>query len=230
MRFRWPKIPLGLRFFIVYFILVLMTAYLVSSTLIKEIKPAIRQATEETLVDMANLLAVMASHEVDQNGPLSQDFSNRLLEFGKRQPQADIWGVNKKSVNHRIYITNVTGIVIADSWQQDIGADFSKWNDVYLTLRGQYGARSTALDKNDPLSTVMHVAAPIYKDQTIIGSVTVAKANRSVQPFIEQSKKRVINWLILISLFALSLGALFAWRINSAVNKLTVFAEKNRCW
>jgi two-component system sensor histidine kinase CreC len=47
-----------------------------------------------------------------------------------------------------------------------------------------------------------------------------------VQPFIEQSKKRVINWLILISLFALSLGALFAWRINSAVNKLTVFAEK----
>lgn len=222
----WPKVPLGLRFFLVYFVFVIVTGYLVSSTLLKEIKPAIRQATEETLVDMAHLLAVMASHEM-QSGTLSQSaFSEKLVEYGKRQPIADIWGINKASVSHRIYITNEKGMVIADSWQKDIGADFSKWNDVYLTLRGQYGARSTALDPNDPLSTIMHVAAPIYDNGNIIGSVTVAKANRSVQPFIERSKKRVLKWFILISILALIIGALFAWRIHAAVNKLTEYAER----
>lgn len=93
----------------------------------------------------------------------------------------------KKAINHRIYITDKQGIVIADSWQQDVGKDYSQWNDVYLTLRGQYGARSTIEDPKDPLSTVMHVAAPIYHKGEIIGSVTVAKSNRSVQPFIDLS-------------------------------------------
>ena len=57
---RWPKIPLGLRLFFLYFILVGMTAYMVSKTVVQELKPTVRQTTEETLVDMANLLAVLA--------------------------------------------------------------------------------------------------------------------------------------------------------------------------
>lgn len=113
-----------------------------------------------------------------------------------------------------------------DSWQQDVGNDFSKWNDVYLTLRGEYGARSTALDPNDPLSTVMHVAAPILYNNEIIGSVTVAKANRSVQPFIDISKYRVLTWLALMSVLALIIGALIAWRINTALYKLADYADK----
>ncbi|MDI5677446.1 hypothetical protein MJL30_38180, partial [Salmonella enterica subsp. enterica serovar Anatum] len=39
-----------------------------------------------------------------------------------------------------------------------VGQDYSRWNDVWLTLRGQYGARSTAKDAADPNSTVMYVA------------------------------------------------------------------------
>ncbi|MFP3373377.1 two-component system sensor histidine kinase CreC, partial [Pseudomonas sp. SIMBA_068] len=103
----------------------------------------------------------------------------------------------------RIYITDAAGIVVVDSWQQDIGKDFSQWNDVYLTLRGEYGARSTATAQDDPLSTVMHVAAPIIDNGNIIGSVTVAKPNRSVQPFINMSKYRVLSWLVVMSILAL---------------------------
>lgn len=223
---RWPKIPLGLRLFLLYFVLVILTAYLVSSTVMREIKPTVRQASEETLVDMANMLAVMASNPM-ANGDIAQSaFAKQINLYGLRDPDAAIWGIEKKSVNHRVYITDQQGVVVLDSWQQDVGNDFSKWNDVYLTLRGEYGARSTALDPNDPLSTVMHVAAPILYNNEIIGSVTVAKANRSVQPFIDISKYRVLTWLALMSVLALIIGALIAWRINTALYKLADYADK----
>lgn len=223
---RWPRIPLGLRLFLLYFILVGMTAYMVSKTVVQELKPTVRQTTEETLVDMANLLAVLAEEDV-ANSKLSESrFSQLLAAYGQRKPHARIWEIGKKAINHRIYITDKQGTVIADSWQQDIGKDYSQWNDVYLTLRGQYGARSTIEDPNDPLSTVMHVAAPIYHNGEIIGSVTVAKSNRSVQPFIDLSKRNVLFWMVWMSGLVLLAGALFAWRIHSALNKLEVYATK----
>lgn len=223
---RWPRIPLGLRLFFLYFLLVGMTAYTVSKTVVQELKPTVRQTTEETLVDMANLLAVLAQEEV-ANGQFSESrFSQLLAAYGQREPQARIWEIGKKAINHRIYITNQQGIVIADSWQQDVGQDYSQWNDVYLTLRGQYGARSTIEDPKDPLSTVMHVAAPIYHNGEIIGSVTVAKSNRSVQPFIDLSKRNVLYWMVWMSGLVLLAGALFAWRIHSALNKLEHYATK----
>ena len=222
----WPKIPLGIRLFFLYFILVGMTAYFVSKTVIQELKPTVRQATEETLVDMANLLAVLAEEEMAK-GDLSQSrFADLLTAYGIREPESRFWEYGKKVINHRIYITDKDGMVIADSWQQDVGKDYSQWNDVYLTLRGQYGARSTALDPNDPLSTVMHVAAPIYHEGEIIGSVTVAKANRSVQPFIDLSKRNVLFWMMLMTVLVLMAGALIAWRIHSALNKLENYADK----
>ncbi|MCF2857102.1 two-component system sensor histidine kinase CreC [Pseudoalteromonas sp. SMS1] len=223
---RWPKIPLGLRLFLLYFVIVIMTTYFVSSTLLKEIKPTVRQTTEETLVDMANLLAVLVAEEL-ANGTLeTSQISTLLQQFGNRSVDAAIWGVDKKTMSHRIYVTDANGIVVADSWQKDIGSDFSRWNDVYLTLQGEYGARSTATDPNDPLSTVMHVAAPVIFNNKTIGSLTVAKANRSVQPFIELSQQRVVNWLAIMSVLVLLVGAVIAWRINSALSKLSLYAFK----
>ncbi len=224
--FQWPKIPLGFRLFLLYVVVVILTTYVVSSTVIREIKPTVRQVSEETLVDMANLLATLATPYMLQGNLASSEFSELLVHFGKRNPQAAIWGMDKSSINHRIYITDAQGIVLVDSWQQDVGADFSRWNDVYLTLRGEYGARSSAQSEDDPNSTVMHVAAPIIVNDTIVGSVTVAKANRSVQPFIDNAKYRVLTWLVVMSVVALLLGALIAWRINRALEKLADYAAK----
>ncbi len=223
---RWPKIPLGLRLFFLYFILVVLTGYGVGQTVMQELKPTVRQTTEETLVDIANLLAVLAQEDM-ANGKMTQShFAALLTSYGQRNLQARIWEVDKKEVNHRIYITDKNGIVIADSWQQDIGKDYSQWNDVYLTLRGKYGARTTPETPGDPLSTVMHVAAPVYHEGEIIGSVTVAKSNRSLQPFIELSKRNVLFWMVWMVGLVLFTGALFAWRVHSALNKLERYAAK----
>ena len=47
--------------------------------------------------------------------------------------------------------------MLFDSANQAVGQDYSRWNDVWLTLRGQYGARSTPQNPNDPESSVMYV-------------------------------------------------------------------------
>ena len=46
--------PLGIRIFLVYVLFIGLTGYFVLSTVMEEIRPGVRQSTEETLVDTAN--------------------------------------------------------------------------------------------------------------------------------------------------------------------------------
>ncbi|HEX2585495.1 MAG TPA: hypothetical protein VHL14_10200, partial [Steroidobacteraceae bacterium] len=179
---------LAVRIFLVHLLFVCLSGYFVLRIVMDEIKPGVRQSTEETLVDTANLLAEILRDDVKQ-GTLSQSkFPSILQEYGRRHPHANIWGIEKTDISHRIYVTDRYGIVLLDSANEDIGKDYSKWNDVYRTLHGEYGARSTQAIAGDPMSTVMHVAAPILDRTQIIGVVTVAKPNRTVQPYIDRTK------------------------------------------
>ena len=217
--------PLGVRIFLVYFLFVGLAGWFVLSTVMDEIRPGVRQSTEETLVDTANLLAEILRDEV-KAGTLGQGRLPEALEaYGRRQPQATIWGLTKAEVNHRIYVTDGQGIVLLDSAGQAVGQDYSRWNDVLLTLRGQYGARSTREDPNDPDSSVMYVAAPIKDGERIIGVVSVAKPNRTLQPYIERSQNR-LAWLG-VGLIGLGLliGAALSWWLSAALGKLTRYAQ-----
>ena len=88
-------------------------------------------------------------------------------------------------------MTDAKGIVLLDSSGVAVGQDYSRWNDVYLTLRGEYGARSTRSDPDDASSSVMYVAAPIRDNGKIIGVVTVAKPNSSLQPYVDRTERRL---------------------------------------
>ena len=217
--------PLGIRIFLVYFLFVGLAGWFVLSTVMDEIRPGVRQSTEETLVDTANLLAEILRDEV-KAGRLQQSRLPELLKaYGQRQLRAQIWGLEKNRVNHRIYVTDAQGIVLLDSTGAAVGQDYSRWNDVYLTLRGEYGARSTKEDPNDEDSSVMYVAAPIMDGARIIGVVSVAKPNSSLQPYIERSELR-LAWLggglIVLGLL---IGALLSWWLSAALRKLTRYAQ-----
>lgn len=217
--------PLGIRIFLVYFLFVGLAGYFVLSTVMDEIRPGVRQSTEETLVDTANLLAEILRDPV-RDGTLTQSNLPELLKaYGKRQPGAEIWGVRKTEVNHRIYVTDGTGRVLLDSTGQAVGQDYSGWNDVLLTLRGQYGARSTREDPADPDSSVMYVAAPIRADGKIIGVVSVAKPNRSLQPYIYRSQVR-LAWLGAgLIVLGLLIGGLLSWWLSGSLRRLTRYAQ-----
>lgn len=217
--------PLGVRIFLVYFLFVGLAGWFVLSTVMDEIRPGVRQSTEETLVDTANLLAEILRDEV-KNGSLAQGRLPELLKaYGQRQPQAQIWGVEKRAVSHRIYVTDARGIVLLDSSGVAVGQDYSRWNDVYLTLRGEYGARSTREDPADEDSSVMYVAAPIKDAGQIIGVVSVAKPNKSLQPYIERSQRR-LGWLGAgLIVLGLLIGGVLSWWLSGSLRQLTRYAS-----
>lgn len=217
--------PLGLRIFLVYVLFVGLTGYFVLGTVIEQIRPGVRQSTEETLVDTANLMAEILRDDF-KAGTLSQNRWPQLLKaYGERQPGATIWGLPKNQVSHRIYVTDANGIVVLDSSGVAVGQDYSRWNDVYLTLRGQYGARSTRSVADDPSSSVMHVGAPIRDNGRIIGVVTVAKPNSSLQPYIDRTERRLLFYGAGLIGLGLLLGALLSWWLSSALRRLTSYAQ-----
>jgi len=110
-----------------------------------------------------------------------------------------------------------------DSEGRALGTDYSRWNDVYLTLRGKYGARMTRDVPGDEASTVMYVAAPVRDGARIIGVLTIAKPISSVQAFIERSQRKILKWGALLLGLSLLIGVAITWRLASTVNKLMVF-------
>ncbi|MEO8315490.1 MAG: two-component system sensor histidine kinase CreC [Pseudomonadota bacterium] len=216
---------LTLRLFLIGSVLVAAAGWLALYRIQNEIKPAMRSSTEETLVDTANLLAELVATDLAA-GTLSQgDLAQVLAAYGRRRPAADIWGVRKEEVTHRVYITDARGVVLLDSTGHDVGQDFSHWNDVLRTLRGEYGARTTDDVKGDESTAVMYVAAPVRDGDRIIGVVTVSKPTSSVQPYIKRAQRKL---LVLAGLFVaggLAIGGLLSWWLSSSIRRLTRYAD-----
>ena len=199
---------IGLRIFLGYFLIVGLAGFFVMRVFVNEVKPGVRQAMEDTLVDTANALAELATPDMRDGRIGDGQFAHSIDSLVRRDVRAQIWNFRKQSFDYRIYVTDGRGIVVYDSAGQAVGKDYSRWNDVYLTLRGKYGARSTLSDPNDKTSSVMHVAAPIRDGDRIIGVLTVAKANQRIQPFIESSQNAILRqgWILLGLSFLIGIG------------------------
>lgn len=217
--------PFGVRIFLIYFLFVGLGGFFVLNTVMDEIRPGVRQSTEETLVDTANLIAEILHDEV-LAGTLDQSrFSEILQKYSQRSPQANIWGVRKTGISNRIYVTDHKGVVLFDSNGEAVGQDYSRWNDVYLTLQGQYGARTTDEITGDNSSAVMYVAAPIVDRGEIIGVVSVGKPASTLQPYIDRSQMR-LGWLGMgFIVLGLVIGGLLSWWLSAALRRLTEYAR-----
>ena len=125
------------------------------------------------------------------------------------------------SFDFRAYVTEAR----FDSSGEALGADYSRWNDVYLTLQGKYGARSTRTDPNDENSTVMYVAAPIRDGNKIIGVLTVAKPNQTVAPFIARSQGKILTYGLLLIGGAALIGVVCTLWLVFGLRKLRRYAR-----
>jgi two-component system sensor histidine kinase CreC len=218
-------VRIGLRIFLGYFAIVAIAALLLARVFVTEVKPGVRQAMEDTLVDTANVLAELATDDFQAGHMADGRFAKRVQALQGRDFGAEIWGFDKRTSNYRIYVTDAKGIVAFDSAGRDVGKDFSRWNDVYLTLQGKYGARSTRSDPADENSTVMHVAAPLEDaNGRIIGVLTVAKPNRALAPFIARSQAVVMRWGWVLMGAALLIGLLMTWWLARQLGALRRYA------
>ena len=226
---------ISLKIFLGYFLLVGLAAWFVLTIFVDEVKPGVRQAMEDTLVDTANVLAELAAEDLKAGNIASGGFARGLAQYQARakypnKSLADISGIKKQSADYRVYITDVNGIVIFDSSNFAVGQNYSQWNDVYLTLRGKYGVRSSPIVPNASKSdlsrsdSIMYIAAPIKNGSQIIGSLTVAKSNRTVLPFIERAQYKIMRWGALLLVLSLIIGSLFTWRFTRKIHQLRDYA------
>lgn len=222
---------LGLRLLFGFFVITGIAALLVLRVFLAEIKPSVSQVMEDILVDTAHLLAEQAAADLramPAGGTLQGSaFAQALGNYGARQVDAHIRGHQKVTLDLRVYVTDAAGRMVLDSGgHAPPGADFSRWRDVALTLRGEYGARTTREIPGDDRSTVLFVAAPVLHLGQTIGVLTVAKAVATVQPMIDRAQRRIAIgglWLLGSSL-AIGL-AVTLWTVHS-VRQLRRYAER----
>ncbi len=216
---------LSYRIFLGFFLLVGLATYFVLRIFMQEVKPGVRQGLEVALVETSNLLAEMAAPELKAGTLQKGAFSEAVHHYSERGFKAHIWGVDLRKANLRVHVMDEHGLVVFDSESLDQGKDFSRWNDVYRTLRGDYGARSTRSDPRDESTSVMHVAAPILEGQRIIGVLSVAAPTSSVVPFAERSRTRVFRASLLIMAVALLIGLGLSMLLTRSVERLRDYAR-----
>lgn len=205
-----------------------------SYTFNQQVKPNVRQVVEDTLAENANIIAMLVAEDVYEHKVSTAQFDQKIQQALNRKLNATIWQHNKKEINQQIYITDAKGIVIYDSQGIATGQDYSQWNDIYLTLQGKYGVRSTRnydMKGNDlgSSNSTMFIAAPIYyqvkQQQQLIGVVSIGKPNRSVQPYIQRSENQLFRQAAWITLLSLFLASLVAYWLKHSIDRVRKYAQ-----
>jgi len=212
------------RIWAAFTLVLLIGSLLTIHALQQQIKPNMRQVVEDTLADNANLIAGLVADDLRDGRLADPAFDQKIQAALSRDLNAKIRSMPKTTVQQTLYITDAQGIVRYDSTGAATGQDYSRWNDVYLTLRGQYGARSTRSNPKDANSSVMYVAAPVMDQGQIIGVVSVGKAGITVQPYIESAQREMLEQAALMVLLSLLLCGVVAWWLRRSINKVRRYA------
>jgi two-component system sensor histidine kinase CreC len=218
-----------IRLSLLYLALISCSIILVLNIFYDDIKPSIRQASEETLVDSANLMAEFAAPYLLSERKNIEDIGKIFEAFKQRQLNATIWSHVKQKTNLNFYITDNKGQVLfhsSDNSQQ--GKDYSEWLDVSRTLAGEYGARTTRIEPDNDLTGSMYVAAPIMSGDTLIGVITLIQTHQGIQQFMgpAQTKILVVGGILLLTLVIL--GLVLARWFNNMLKRLTTYVNKIR--
>ena len=225
---------LGLRVLLGFFLITGLAAFFVLRVFVTEVRPSVREVMEDLMVDTANILAELARDDLvhmPAGGDLTQSpFAARVRDYASRPIDAKIWGLSKRSLDYRVYVTDASGRVVFDSGFRDrasaVGADYSRWHDVARTLTGGYGARATREVLTDEATSAMYVAAPVLSGGAVIGVLTVAKPMSTVQQFVGRAERAILvrgAWLLGLSA---AVGVLVTGWLVWSVRRLRRYAQR----
>ena len=220
---------LRLRIILTFTLLMVAAFSAIIWLIINDVRPRYLEAVEESTVETAEIIAAMLSEQAYE-GQLSVDGIRATMNaVGERAFSARIYTIVKRNVSLRVYVTDAGGKLLYDSTGMAApGEDFSQWRDVFLTLKGQYGARSTRTIPDEPSSQVIFVAAPIRKNGDILGVVSVGKPTNSISFLIAIAQKRFLLSLLLVAGVAMALSVGLSYWITRPVKRLTQYATAIR--
>ena len=184
---------------------------------------------EESLVDTSVILSEQVAQQVSAKQiRLDSSFSEAMAKASERELAAHIYNFTKTNMNLRVIVVNQDAEVLYDSRDSMSTGDDYYWRDARLALKGKYGARASYEIKGDMDSFHFYIAAPVIVDGEIVGAVTVGKPIKSVAPFMQQAKIRlVISCLVAFAAILLMLIPVSLWIIQP-VRALTNYARSIR--
>ena len=220
---------LGTRIFFSYLIIFVLCFSYPINWILDNLRTRYLEGVEEPLVDQANILAAMVSSEMEANRFDPAKWHRVFAKASSRSLSARIYNLVKTDVDMRIYITDDKGKLLFDSLNnKDPGSDYTYWRDVYLTLKGQYGARTTPDDMEDPASKVLYVAAPILVEGSLAGVLTVGKPTTSINSFLKNAKPQIFKVGLLAMVTAIVLSYFVSIWITRPIKRLTRYANDVR--
>ena len=183
------------------------------------------QATEESLLDTAHILAGLLEAEIQQNSIKTDKLDTSLKLAYSHKFKATIFNLVKTKVGTNIYVTDDKGIVIYDSKSHLTGRDMAQYNDVYNARLGKYAVRSSRDNEHDASSSVLYIGVPISHQSKILGTLTAYKAQQDVRPFITSRRKWIALSMTMIAVGIIIFTiAVFTW-IFRPIGKLTDYAQ-----
>jgi two-component system, OmpR family, sensor histidine kinase CreC len=220
---------LGTRIFIAYLVIFVVCFYYPVDWIAKDLRTRYVEGVEDPLVDQANILAALVGREMEAGRFSPEDLYRAFEDAYDRSLSSRIYDLLKTRVDLRVYITDSAGRVIFDSEdRENVGADYSNLRDVRLTLRGEYGARTTRKDLQDQATAVLYVAAPVVVAGETVGSLTVGKPTTNVNSFLKTAKPRIIKIGIVSIGAAVFLSLIVSYWLTRPIRRLTQYAHDVR--
>ncbi|MCX6865000.1 MAG: two-component system sensor histidine kinase CreC [Verrucomicrobia bacterium] len=200
--------------------------YQLARNFLAEVEPQTFQATEEMMVDTANLLADLVTADLREDGFEPAVLRQAFDRAHARRFDALIFDHLKHQVGINAYLTDAKGIVLFDSdGGRREGRDFSAKRDVSLTLSGRYGARSSRETPDDASTSVLYVAALVGNPKQPLGVLTVYKPQLDVMPLVRERRRIIYTAYGLIgSGIIFLIGAVFLWLFHP-LGKITEYAR-----
>ena len=194
-----------------------------------DLVPRYLAVMEETMVDTAEVLSAFLANQMEQ-GRIPVDGLRQVFGAADaRRFSARIYELTKTRTNLRVYVTDKAGIVVFDSDNgRDEGKDYSRWNDVVRTFRGEYGARTTHMVPGDPSTAILYVASPIVADGQTAGVLTVCKPAASVALFLDTARRDIAFAGVVAAAAVMMLGMIVSLWITRPIEKLTKYAQAVR--
>jgi two-component system sensor histidine kinase CreC len=221
---------LGLRLLFAFVAITGLAAFFVLRVFVTEIKPSVREVMEDLMVDTANLLAEVAVAELARLPagaavPGDGALAAAVRHYRERSVDVRIWGLHKTTLDLRVVLTDAAGRVVFDSGTPSaVGEDYSRWRDVTLTLRGEYGARMSPESADANASPVMFVASPVKQGDRTLGALVLAKPMSTIAPFIERAERKVLLAGVLLLGLSLAIGVGVTWWVVRSVRQLRQYA------
>ena len=205
------------RLFLVYGLALTLGGVLLLRDVQQQIRPGMKDVLEDTLADNAQVFAALLAPALENGSIRDPAWQTQLRARLARRQDVHINQHHKTTNRQQLIITDAAGIVLFHSNAAEIGKDYSRWNDILRTLRGQYGARSTD-------STMYTAAAIRASDGRLLGVVSLGKPSADLAPYQRRTEHDLRHSGLLYLGATLVLIALLTLWIRRSIDRVRRYA------